>query len=281
MDDDKFSYQNGGKENALMMFNSTMLPIKAAVAENFAVFNDLHGSVPSFSTPNHLFTHTGTSCGLDDNLNYLQCGGNTATFPQTTIYDSLDLNGVSFGMYTNSTTGACPEMELDGVARHKDNCFSHDQFYKDAAAGTLPAFSYLSPVGEACDHPCHDMAKGERQLKDIYEALRAGPGWENTLFVVQYDDGGGFYDHVVPPHENVPNDESPCHVVPGCTKGFDFRRLGIRVTSYIISPWIPKNLAIKKPKKEGSEWDLTSAIASAKVLFNLTSYLTKRDAWCE
>jgi len=48
-------------------------------------------------------------------------------------------------------------MELDGVARHKDRCFSHDQFYKDAAAGTLPAFSYLSPVGEACDHPCHDM----------------------------------------------------------------------------------------------------------------------------
>ena len=52
MDDDKFSYANGGKDNALMMFNSTMLPIKKAVAENFAVFNNLHGSVPSFSTPN-------------------------------------------------------------------------------------------------------------------------------------------------------------------------------------------------------------------------------------
>ena len=158
--DDKFSYANGGKDNAIMMFNSTQLPIKTAVAENFAVFNNLHGSVPSFSTPNHLFTHTGTSCGLDDNLNYLQCGGNTATFPQTTIYDSLYLNEVSFSMYllrktismssnqvnqfapvlgyicntciprnryTNSTTGACPEMELDGVARHKDRCFSHDQ----------------------------------------------------------------------------------------------------------------------------------------------------------
>jgi hypothetical protein len=63
-------------------------------------------------------------------------------------------------------------------------------------------------------------------------------------------------------------------VVPtweGCTKGFDFRRLGIRVTSYIISPWIPKNLAIKKPHKENSEWDLTSAIASAKVLCPLCS----------
>jgi phospholipase C len=39
----------------------------------------------------------------------------------------------------------------------------------------------------------HDMAKGERLLKDIYEALRAGPGWENTLFAIAYDDAGDFY----------------------------------------------------------------------------------------
>jgi phospholipase C len=34
-------------------------------------------------------------------------------------------------------------------------------------------------------------------LKDIYEALRAGPKWESTMFFIAYDDGGGFYDHVV------------------------------------------------------------------------------------
>jgi phospholipase C len=39
------------------------LPIKKAIAENFAVFNHMHGSVPSFSTPNHLFWAFGTSCG--------------------------------------------------------------------------------------------------------------------------------------------------------------------------------------------------------------------------
>ena len=41
------------------------------------------------------------------------------------------------------------------------------------------------------------MAKGERLLKDLYEALRAGPGWENTLFFVAYDDAGGFCESTI------------------------------------------------------------------------------------
>ena len=95
------------------------------------------------------------------------------------------------------------------------------------------------------DHPCNDVAKGERLLKDICElsasvqkvfstytnvpgvgilthpplvclrvdeALRAGPGWNKTLLAVVYDDAGGTYDHVIPPHEGVPADESPCNI---------------------------------------------------------------------
>jgi hypothetical protein len=47
-----------------------------------------------------------------------------------------------------------------GVARHKDRFFSHTLFYEQAAAGTLPAFSWISPKHEAADHPCLDLAKG-------------------------------------------------------------------------------------------------------------------------
>ena len=46
-----------------------------------------------------------------------------------------------------------------------------DVFYKQAAAGTLPQFSFINPPSEACDHPCHDMAKGERLLKDVYVSV--------------------------------------------------------------------------------------------------------------
>ena len=135
----------------------------------------------------------------------------THQFPQMTVYDSLSLSGVDFGLFVNSTCGLringtvipCAEPELDpggidpdvllsGVARHRDKFFSQRRFYERAAAGTLPAFSFVYPPVQACDHPCHDMAKGERLLKDIYEAVRAGPKWEKTLFLVAYDDAGGF-----------------------------------------------------------------------------------------
>ena len=281
--DDKYSYENGADENAIMMFSSEQLPIKTAVAKQFAVFNHLHGAIPSFSEPNHMMTHSGTSCHLSTNPSS-KCP--TSVWPQPTIYDTLDKDGVSFKLFSNSTNGACPEGGMAGVARHKDNCFNHTEFYKLAASGDLPSHSYLSPPGEACDHPCHDIAKGERFLKDVYEALRAGPCWENTLLFVAYDDGGGFYDHVTPPSEGVAADDSPCVLGknPGCSlhpELFDFKRLGIRVTSYVISPWIPANTAVQRPTgpTPTSQFDLTSGIATVKNLFNLSSFLTKRDAW--
>ena len=46
----------------------------------------------------------------------------------------------------------------------------------------------LIPPSSSTDHPCHDVSKGERLLKDIYEAVRAGPGWSKTLLLVAYDD---------------------------------------------------------------------------------------------
>ena len=47
---------------------------------------------------------------------------------------------------------------------------------------------------------------GEKLIKKVYEALRAGPKWEETLFLITYDEHGGFYDHVVPPHRGIPGD---------------------------------------------------------------------------
>ena len=253
----------------------------------------------------------------------------THQFPQMTVYDSLSLSGVDFGLFVNSTCGLringtvipCAQPELDpggidpdvllsGVARHRDKFFSQRHFYERAAAGTLPAFSFVYPPVQACDHPCHDMAKGERLLKDICacrfpavpvpmltfrrcadEAVRAGPKWEKTLLLVAYDDAGGFYDHIVPPHEGVPNDEAACNIrdhpgmantsCAGAAKAlgpFDFRRLGLRSTAMIISPWIAKGSVIQAPQGPyaTSQWEHSSIPATAKTLFNLTGFLTQR-----
>lgn len=306
LQDDKYSALHGLSEGAtaVRMFSREEVPIKAALAENFGVFNKMFTAVPSMSSPNHLFTQSATSCGMTENGLYNDCGGKDVLFPQPTIYDSLRLHNVSFGLYMNSTCGldgkpchgedphdpdsasaiSTPDVAMAGVASHKDRFFSQTVFYEQAANGTLPSLSWILPPIQACDHPCHDVAKGERFLKDIYEALRAGPGWDHTLLVVAYDDAGGFYDHLVPPHEGVPADESPCHVPgvhPKCGRPFDFRRLGLRTSAMLVSPWVAKGTVFQEPTgpTSTSQFELTSIAATIKNLFNLSTFLTKRDAW--
>ena len=185
---------------------------------------------------------------------------------------------------------------MAGVARHKDRFHSQSTFYARAANGTLPQLSWILPPQQACDHPCHDVAKGERLLKDVYEAVRAGPGWMKTALFVAYDDAGGYYDHMVPPFEGVPKDDAPCHLTdpdinPGvnppykCPKGgqqFDFRRLGLRTTAMLISPWVKKGTVFQEPQRgptPTSQFELSSVPATIKNLFNLSTFLTKRDEW--
>ena len=199
------------------------------------MFNKFYSAGPTASTPNHLFTQAATSCGIADNILWNQCGGYKATYPPMTIYDNLYLGNRSFGFYINTTKpdtweivdggwaedkhGAnYPDVMLDGVARHHRNAdgtskfHTYRTFFEQAAAGTLPNFVWIAPNGTTMDHPCEDVAKGERLLKDIYQAIRSSPQWNRTMFAVLYDDAGGIYDHVVPPHKDVPADESPCNV---------------------------------------------------------------------
>eukprot|EP00932_Pfiesteria_piscicida_P013508 SRR837773.25083.p1 GENE.SRR837773.25083~~SRR837773.25083.p1 ORF type:complete len:242 (-),score=52.74 SRR837773.25083:51-752(-) len=120
-------------------------------------------------------------------------------------------------------------------------------------------------------------------MKDIYEALRAGPKWNSTLLFIAYDDAGGYYDHVIPPSEGVPADDAPCHLVDKCgtDQAFDFRRLGLRSSAMLISPWVANASVFQEPKGpfNTSQFELTSTISTVKNLFNLTGFLTKRDAW--
>jgi phospholipase C len=285
-------------------FSPAQVPIKSAFVKHFTTMNNMYTAVPSASTPNHLFAQSATSCGIHDNILYSQCGGKTDTFPQFTIYDALAVENVTFAAYLNSTCGvdgipchgedphnedsgsaiSTPDVGMQGVGRWKTHFHSQEIFYERAANGTLPSFSWIHPPIQACDHPCHDIAKGERFQKDIYEALRAGPAWNKTLLLIAYDDAGGYYDHVVPPSEGVPNDDSPCHVVSDCGpnfRPFDFRRLGLRSTAMLISPWVAATVA-KEPKKgpfNTSQFELTSIVSTTKNLFNLSGFLTKRDMW--
>ena len=87
------------------------------------------------------------------------------------------------------------------------------------------------------DHPSHDVAAGQMFVKEVYEVLRKSPQWEEMAVLITYDEHDGFYDHVATPVEGVPN---PDGIVGPHPYYFRFDRLGVRVPTFIISPWIDK-----------------------------------------
>ena len=214
------------------------------------------------------------------------------SFPQKTIYESLEENGHTWSYFYNDSAWNT-FIDWFETPQGQAGLKTYDTFYDQAEKGTLPNFSFILPrqgtnattgQGSNDDHPCHDVALGERLLKDTYEALRAGAGWNRTLFLVTYDDAGGFYDHSPLPTRDVP----PPDDIPSCSNPTKFDFLGPRLPTLIISPWIPKGTVIHEPwgepgtvvrPFESSQFEHSSIAATVKALFGLPEFLTRRDAW--
>jgi phospholipase C len=151
-----------------------------------------------------------------------------------------------------------------------------DEFARDAAGGNLPAYSFIEPRYFADpttqlmpndQHPPHDVCYEEALIASVYNAVRAGPGWKNTLLIITYDEHGGCYDHVVPPAAAAPGGQTP--------DGFEFGYFGVRVPAVIVSPWVNKGSVIRPPGL--TPFDHTSIIATLAKLFPFPP-LTPRDA---
>jgi phospholipase C len=105
---------------------------------------------------------------------------------------------------------------------------------EDAARTTLPsvswidpAFTNFNPLGFPVDddHPPADIKDGQDLILAVYDALATSPQWERSLLVIIYDEHGGFFDHVAPPHAIDDDLET-------------FGRYGVRVPAIIVSPWV-------------------------------------------
>ncbi len=88
------------------------------------------------------------------------------------------------------------------------------------------------------DHPMADIRKGQVLMNTVYDALRTGPKWERTLFIINYDEWGGFYDHVVPPLAPVTYEEFKATGNDG--------RLGFRVPCVALGPRVRRGYIEKR-----------------------------------
>jgi phospholipase C len=92
------------------------------------------------------------------------------------------------------------------------------QFYAAAQRGTLPAVTWIAPSWNVSDHPSASLADGQKFVTSLVNAVMLGPDWGSSAIFLSWDDWGGFYDHVVPPH-------------------VDENGFGLRVPGIVISPY--------------------------------------------
>jgi phospholipase C len=217
------------------MYTPELLPVLSTLARAYAVCDTWFASVPTMTMPNRAFAAAATSQGhLDDHTKIYTC---------PSIFGRLSDRNVDWAVYG---------YHRDPLTRHDfpdtmhadDRHFGHFRDFVDhAAAGTLPAYSFLEPSWDAAgnsQHPNYDVAKGEQFLHDIYTVLRNGKAWKSTLLIITYDEHGGNFDHVAPPSDAAPPGDGSVG-----EHRFDFKRFGVRVPAVLVSPLIAEGTVFR------------------------------------
>jgi phospholipase C len=251
-------------------YTSEDIPFYFGLYSTFAMADRYFASVPGPTYPNRFFLIAGTSFGRIRN-----------EFPQKptdygpSIYDRMNAAGVAWKAYYSDIPFAG---FFAGARAQLENIVPIDQFYADAAAGTLPQVAYVDPrfgggpAGETDEHPPGNIQLGQEFVASIVQALFESPNWGRSVLFVEYDEHGGFFDHVVPPAACVP-DATPPKLLAGDVPG-TFDRYGIRVPMVAVSPWSRPGFVSHKVH------DHTSILRFIEARFDLPA-LTARDANAE
>ncbi len=263
---DKWPIVAGTSASSIMgCFAPETLPVLSALARGYAVCDHWFASAPTETLPNRAFACAATSQGhMDDK---------TRTFTSPSIFGLLGRHGLNWAIYGYDARPLTASTFTDVASAPGGTIGQFTGFQAAAAAGTLPAFTFLEPSwGSAgnSQHPNYDVALGEQLIHDVYEALRSGPGWPQTLLVLTYDEHGGCFDHVPPPWGATPPDNLAGEF------GFGFDRFGVRVPTVLISPLIAAGTVYRVPAGT-VPLDHTSILKTVQQRWSLPA-LTARDA---
>jgi len=247
-----------GKTDVMGYHDAREIPNYWALAQNFVLQDNLFEPNASWSLPAHLFmvSEWSAKCSIAHDpmscISALQAPSYPPDFgikphpapdyAWTDLTFLLFKNQVSWKYYVQTGTEPdCEDDEAECAPVHQDaktpgiwnplpyfdtvkqdgqlkNITDVTNFYKDAGNGALPAVSWITPSGANSEHPPALLTDGQAWTASLINAVMQGPDWDSTAIFLTWDDWGGFYDHVVPPH-------------------VDENGYGLRVPGIVISPY--------------------------------------------
>jgi phospholipase C len=305
---DRFDLVTAGSTNGdylnFEQLHQSDIPNYWTYAQNFVLADNMFSSLNGASFPNHLYTIAAQSGGVWNNTLQINgqgqlwgCDANPLTqvpvlaegtlivtkpfpcFNFETLADLLDGAGISWKFYAPPAgTAGYVFSTYDAISHIRntslwtEHVVNQTEFAADAAAGNLPAVSWLVTTGKSSfgtggsgsgsggdssavdnnEHPPGSVCNGENWSVKQINAIMQGSDWSSSAIFLTYDDFGGLYDHVYPPQ-------------------LDIYGLGPRVPLLIISPYARSGYI------SHTQYELSSVIKFAEEVFGLPS-LGERDA---
>jgi phospholipase C len=247
----------GDGDAAIGYYTAAELPFYYSLFDNSALCANYFCSVLGPTWPNRFYFAAATSGGITTNGVW---GFGVFDFP--IILDLLDAHGITWAVY-NIGFDSVPYGNTDNVFLFWER-YQHDnralrpqgQFYNDARKGQLPQVAWVIPsyAHQWDEHPPADVSVGMGFQQKLIDALRASPQWQDSAFLLTYDEHGGFFDHVRPP------------VV-------DAYGLGVRVPLWVVSPHVKQTgpVVSSKPADHSSTVKLIETLYGLPTLASINS----------
>ena len=280
-------------------FNEKELPYYYELATQFATSDRQFASVMGPTVPNRMYLFTGTSFGHIRPDDDLKAQNPDKRWNQLTFFEWMTQknpalkwkyyyqNGsvylADYNVWTRGSDPSSTDTAAKTTVGRVRNISELYTFLADPNADTLvPSIVFIEqdPPDFFNEHPSnpYGMQPGANNTKKILDALMKSAAWKSSVFILLFDEAGGFYDHVAPASVPDPDGIAPIFKTGDLTKGpapeslpYNFTQSGLRVPFVVISPWVKKNFVSHTPREH------TSILAFIESRFSLPPLPSGRD----
>jgi phospholipase C len=263
------------------------------LAQKYTLCDHYHCSVLGPTQPNRSYA---ISASIGENgqgggpvlATHFDGGGFVGDFSWPTYPEKLYDKGISWKSYTQALG------QFDNIftcfSAYKNNPALNalgiqptypDDFDSDLAANDLPQVSFIQISFFQSEHPAGSPAAGAYGISQVMQKIWAHPKiWKKTAVILNYDENGGFFDHVAPPvpPPGTPGEFLTVDPLPAEANGIAGPvGLGFRVPCTVVSPWSKGGLV------SSDTFDHTSVLRMLETRFgvkipNLSNWRRKNTA---
>jgi phospholipase C len=259
-------FVKGSAPIAMAFWDKSDLPFTYSLAQHFPIGERYFCSVLAQTYPNRRFQFAATASGTISTT----AAGLIPAAANGTIFDRLDAHNIDWRVYYQQIASPLILPNFRNNPSQVARTFPFSQFAIDAAAGKLPQFTFIDPnYDNTSEEDPQDIQVGEEFVANVVHTLTSAPSWKHTAFFLNYDEHGGYYDHVPPPRAIAPDSIPPMLSAGDAPGGYD--RYGFRVPMVVVSPWARPRYVSRVVQ------DHTSVLAFIERKWNLPA-MTFRDA---